>query len=215
MFQIQKGYMCVEGDNKENSRDSREYGPVPMGLTDGKVVFRVGVTHLRNGVSSPGKGNMKAKVVLPWKYTYPSLPPPPRTYDFGTYCCLVHTFIQANSLQLGPISKCRCGYNLSKRCHFHVCFYLMWRHPYGVVSFAHAVKVHFFAIACVFMAYSSFVTRSGPIFSEYSVGCTCIAGLCIPTSVSVSLLYYLSNTYLVSFMFAWAFLPSANEVAER
>ena len=50
MLQIQKGYMCVEGDNKENSRDSREYGAVPMGLADGKVVFRVSVVQLCNGL---------------------------------------------------------------------------------------------------------------------------------------------------------------------
>ena len=57
--------MYVEGDNKENSRDSREYGPVPMGLTDGKVVYRVSVAQLCNGVSSPGIGNVKVKAVLP------------------------------------------------------------------------------------------------------------------------------------------------------
>ena len=57
--------MCVEGDNKENSRDSRGYGPVPMGLTDGKVVFRVSVAQLRNGVQrEKSKGNVKVKVVL-------------------------------------------------------------------------------------------------------------------------------------------------------
>ena len=60
MLQIQKGYMCVEGDNKEKSRDSREYGPVPMGLTDGKVVFRVSVAQRRKGVN--------VKVVSLWKY---------------------------------------------------------------------------------------------------------------------------------------------------
>lgn len=38
---IPKGHLWLQGDNYENSTDSRVYGPVPMGLVRGKVFGRV------------------------------------------------------------------------------------------------------------------------------------------------------------------------------
>lgn len=38
---IPKGHLWLAGDNAEMSRDSREYGPVSMGLVKGKLVARV------------------------------------------------------------------------------------------------------------------------------------------------------------------------------
>ena len=35
--------MWLLGDNPSNSRDSRHYGPVPMGLIIGKAVFRFNI----------------------------------------------------------------------------------------------------------------------------------------------------------------------------
>ena len=39
--EIPKGHIWVEGDNKENSKDSREFGPLPLALVDGIVRCRV------------------------------------------------------------------------------------------------------------------------------------------------------------------------------
>lgn len=41
MVQVPRGHCWVHGDNLDNSRDSRHYGPVPLGLIKGKVVARV------------------------------------------------------------------------------------------------------------------------------------------------------------------------------
>lgn len=38
---IPPGHMWLEGDNRECSNDSRNYGPIPMGLLLGKVVIRL------------------------------------------------------------------------------------------------------------------------------------------------------------------------------
>ena len=38
---VPNGYVWIEGDNKSSSVDSRDYGPIPMGLLQGKVVLCV------------------------------------------------------------------------------------------------------------------------------------------------------------------------------
>ena len=38
---VPHGRVWVEGDNKNNSTDSREYGPIPEALIVGKVVMRI------------------------------------------------------------------------------------------------------------------------------------------------------------------------------
>lgn len=38
MVQVPKGHIWICGDNLNHSRDSRHYGPVPLGLVTGKVV---------------------------------------------------------------------------------------------------------------------------------------------------------------------------------
>ncbi|XP_050369649.1 uncharacterized protein LOC126787792 isoform X2 [Argentina anserina] len=37
---VPKGHVWIQGDNTYLSRDSREYGPVPYGLIQGRVFFR-------------------------------------------------------------------------------------------------------------------------------------------------------------------------------
>jgi inner membrane protease subunit 2 len=34
---VPKGYCWVEGDNEATSQDSRQFGPIPLGLLDGRV----------------------------------------------------------------------------------------------------------------------------------------------------------------------------------
>ncbi|KAB8234593.1 IMP1 inner mitochondrial membrane peptidase-like [Aspergillus alliaceus] len=41
MIQVPEGHVYVAGDNLPWSRDSRNYGPIPMGLINGKIVARV------------------------------------------------------------------------------------------------------------------------------------------------------------------------------
>ncbi|KAI2621769.1 LexA/Signal peptidase [Hypoxylon sp. NC1633] len=43
MIQVPKGHCYVVGDNLPWSRDSRDFGPLPMGLIKGKVVVKVSV----------------------------------------------------------------------------------------------------------------------------------------------------------------------------
>ncbi|KAG8223730.1 hypothetical protein J437_LFUL003636 [Ladona fulva] len=38
---VPRGYVWLEGDNKNNSTDSRNYGPVPQGLILGRAVCKV------------------------------------------------------------------------------------------------------------------------------------------------------------------------------
>lgn len=38
---IPRGHVWLQGDNTENSTDSREYGPVPLGLIKGKPFFKM------------------------------------------------------------------------------------------------------------------------------------------------------------------------------
>lgn len=40
-LRIPKGHIWVEGDNKEFSRDSRDYGPLPLSLVKGIVRYRI------------------------------------------------------------------------------------------------------------------------------------------------------------------------------
>lgn len=39
--EIPEGSVFIVGDNQRNSRDSRSYGPIPMGLIQGIVTYRV------------------------------------------------------------------------------------------------------------------------------------------------------------------------------
>jgi inner membrane protease subunit 1 len=38
---VPKGHVFVQGDYTHNSRDSRNFGPVPYGLIQGRVLWRV------------------------------------------------------------------------------------------------------------------------------------------------------------------------------
>jgi len=40
-LQIPKGTVWIEGDNKNNSRDSRKFGPVPCDYIRGRIFWRV------------------------------------------------------------------------------------------------------------------------------------------------------------------------------
>jgi len=40
-FVVPDGHVWLEGDNPKNSRDSRSYGAVPLGLLHGKVIFKL------------------------------------------------------------------------------------------------------------------------------------------------------------------------------
>ncbi|KAL1986505.1 hypothetical protein VTN96DRAFT_6264 [Rasamsonia emersonii] len=41
MIQVPEGHVFLAGDNLPWSRDSRNYGPVPLGLVNGKIIARV------------------------------------------------------------------------------------------------------------------------------------------------------------------------------
>lgn len=40
-YVVPRGHIWLEGDNRDNSSDSRAYGPVPLGLVRGRAVCRV------------------------------------------------------------------------------------------------------------------------------------------------------------------------------
>ncbi|KAI1375275.1 LexA/Signal peptidase [Hypoxylon crocopeplum] len=46
MIQVPKGHCYIVGDNLPWSRDSRDFGPLPMGLIKGKVVAKVSMKGL-------------------------------------------------------------------------------------------------------------------------------------------------------------------------
>ena len=46
MLQVPRGHVWLEGDNLDNSSDSRTYGPVPYGLIRSRVYYKVGATLL-------------------------------------------------------------------------------------------------------------------------------------------------------------------------
>ncbi|TSM20269.1 Mitochondrial inner membrane protease subunit 1 [Bagarius yarrelli] len=42
---VPRGHVWLEGDNLQNSTDSRSYGPVPYGLIRGRVCFKLWPPH--------------------------------------------------------------------------------------------------------------------------------------------------------------------------
>jgi hypothetical protein len=44
LLQVPPGHIWLEGDNLIVSRDSREYGPVPLALVRGRAMVQVGGT---------------------------------------------------------------------------------------------------------------------------------------------------------------------------
>lgn len=40
---VPQGHVWLEGDNADNSTDSRTYGPVPLSMVRGRVFFKVRV----------------------------------------------------------------------------------------------------------------------------------------------------------------------------
>lgn len=52
-FEIPKGHLWLLGDNPKYSKDSRDYGPVPYGLIQGRVCFKVWPVSEFGKVSNP------------------------------------------------------------------------------------------------------------------------------------------------------------------
>jgi len=50
---VPRGHVWIEGDNKESSLDSREYGPVSKGLITGKVIYKFWPLSQAGFISSP------------------------------------------------------------------------------------------------------------------------------------------------------------------
>jgi len=48
-FQVPRGHVWLEGDNLENSSDSRAYGPVPYGLLRSRVLYKVNLCFSQGG----------------------------------------------------------------------------------------------------------------------------------------------------------------------
>ncbi|KAI1080667.1 LexA/Signal peptidase [Whalleya microplaca] len=62
MIQVPKGHCYIVGDNLPWSRDSRDFGPVPLGLIKGKVIAKISMdswwpgdwfSKVENGVKTP------------------------------------------------------------------------------------------------------------------------------------------------------------------
>ncbi|GKV04197.1 hypothetical protein SLEP1_g16391 [Rubroshorea leprosula] len=49
--EVPKGHIWIQGDNMYQSRDSRHFGPLPYGLIQGKVFFRVWPPHAFGSLS--------------------------------------------------------------------------------------------------------------------------------------------------------------------
>jgi len=56
---VPRGHIWVEGDNSSNSADSRDYGPIPVGLVKGRVMFKIWPPKINmypSSCSDPPKG---------------------------------------------------------------------------------------------------------------------------------------------------------------
>ena len=69
---VPKGHIWLMGDNAESSRDSRDYGPVPLSLVRGTLWARVRlgqlpyiVTHERTGISLQPHDHLQESHILP------------------------------------------------------------------------------------------------------------------------------------------------------
>lgn len=49
LLQVPEGHVWLLGDNTANSNDSRYYGPVPLGMLEGRIFFKIGLNPLRAG----------------------------------------------------------------------------------------------------------------------------------------------------------------------
>ena len=66
-----KGHIWIEGDNKHNSRDSRQFGPVPYGLLEGRVFWVVrefNLNRLFNGIVSICFFGILKECIIDWSY---------------------------------------------------------------------------------------------------------------------------------------------------
>ncbi|XP_022325691.1 mitochondrial inner membrane protease subunit 1-like [Crassostrea virginica] len=52
---VPKGHVWIEGDNKPESEDSRDYGPVPYGLLESRVFYRWWPTNRMGFLKLPGE----------------------------------------------------------------------------------------------------------------------------------------------------------------
>lgn len=53
---VPQGHVWLEGDNASNSTDSRAYGPVPLAMVRGKVLFKVSHSEVLFGAQENGAG---------------------------------------------------------------------------------------------------------------------------------------------------------------
>ncbi|KAK4537233.1 hypothetical protein CDCA_CDCA11G3258 [Cyanidium caldarium] len=82
LVSIQRGYVWLEGDNPENSTDSRHYGPVPVALVRGRVAFRVYPFHSAGAIprQRPLRGPVGVAMAAS-EETRPAPEQPPRGAD--------------------------------------------------------------------------------------------------------------------------------------